>query len=60
MQLNELYNHVISAEEKDGTRSAGLGLMDMKLKSLGNLYYDFKPINDKYTLYTVQVNVFEH
>ena len=45
------------AEERVDQRGAGLGLIDMKLKSKHNLEYNFTPVNEEYSFFTVQVKI---
>ena len=58
-QLNDWYGQLIKDEEQNSNRSNGLGLIDTKLKSHNNISYEFIPLNDKFVLYTIQVNINE-
>lgn len=54
-KLNNLYNAVISGEEFSGDNGAGLGLIDMKLKSGQNLIYEFNPMDDGKSFFSLQI-----
>ena len=55
--LNTLFNGLLMAEERVDQRGAGLGLIDMKLKSKNNLDYHFNIINEEYAFFTVQIKI---
>ena len=56
-ELDDLYNTVMMADEKEGATGAGLGLIDIKMKSRHKLDYDFIPVEDNYSFYCMQVRV---
>ncbi len=56
-QLNELYNTVILSENNSDHNGAGLGLIDMKLKSGHNLVYDFTPVDDVNSFFSLAVSI---
>jgi hypothetical protein len=56
-QLNDLYNSIISSDEVSGENGAGLGLIDMKLKSEQNLIYNFTPIDNENSFYSLQITI---
>ena len=55
--LSALFNGLLMAEERIDQRGAGLGLIDMKLKSKHNLEYHFTYINEEYAFFTLQVRI---
>jgi hypothetical protein len=55
--LNSLYSGLLLAEDRVDQRGAGLGLIDMKLKSKHNLHYDFSEVNEELSYFTLQIIV---
>lgn len=39
----------------NNNKGAGMGLLDMKLKSNNNIIFDVKPLNDEYTFFSIQI-----
>ena len=56
-ELSDLYNKIILGDEISGENGAGLGLIDMKLKSGNNLAFDFTPIDNENSFYSLQINI---
>ncbi len=56
-KLSELFNSLLMAEERVDQRGAGLGLIDMKLKSKHNLSYLIQPVDADFAFFTVQVKI---
>ena len=56
-ELDNLYNQVMMEDEQEGATGAGLGLIDIKMKSKNKLEYDFIPVKDNYSFYCIQVRV---
>ncbi len=55
--LNALFNTLLMAEERADQRGAGLGLIDMKLKSKHQLEYLIHKVDDDFSFFTVQVKI---
>jgi hypothetical protein len=55
--LNSLFNGLLMAEERVDQRGAGLGLIDMKLKSKRNLEYHFKKVNEELSFFALQIKI---
>ena len=55
--LNALFNSLLMAEERADQRGAGLGLIDMKLKSKHSLDYSISKVDDEFSFFTVQVKI---
>lgn len=56
-QLREMYRDRIAVAKFSEKGGAGLGLMDMVLKSGNELGYELLPINDKYTYFVLQIHL---
>ena len=56
-ELNELFNKFLMSDERADYRGAGLGLIDMKLKSKHNINYHFETINLDYSFFTLEVKI---
>ncbi len=55
-ELDALYNDTILNEEVS-EKSTGLGLIDLRLKSMNPIAYEFRPVDDSYDFYTIQIKV---
>jgi len=55
--LNILFNSLLMAEERVDQRGAGLGLIDMKLKSKHSLDYTISQIDGELSFFAVQVKI---
>ncbi len=55
--LNTLFNSLLMAEERVDQRGAGLGLIDMKLKSKHSLDYTISQIDGELSFFAVQVKI---
>lgn len=56
-ELVALYDTIIMDAKRDQKKGAGLGLIDMRLKSRNLLQFDFRGTEEKFTFFTVQVEV---
>jgi len=70
-ELENLYDKIIKQDDippivspiasgqagQAGQNGAGLGLIDMKMKSKNALTYNFKPVNDEYSFFFIQCRV---
>jgi hypothetical protein len=56
--LNAFYNKNLMNSERDEKRSgAGLGIIDMRLKSTDKLDYFFEKIDDQFTFFTLRIHI---
>lgn len=55
--LKELYKEVIKHGELSAKGGAGLGFIDMARKSGHKLRYDFEPINDKLSFFSLRATI---
>ncbi len=56
-ELLARYDEIIVEGSSETEKGAGLGLIDMRLKSGNKLHYHFSKIDENYTFFTVQVEV---
>jgi len=56
--LNTLYNkNLLNSERKDKRFGAGLGIIDMRLKSSEKLDYFFEKIDEQYSFFTLRIHI---
>ena len=55
--LNILYNQKMMTDDQVGQKGAGLGFIDIKLKSNSNLNYNFTKIDDMYSFFEIQIKL---
>ena len=55
--LKKLYEQVITKTDISKKGGAGLGIIDIALKSTNRIEYEFDKINSKYSYYTVYIKV---
>ena len=58
-ELEALFNKIIMEEDQKGKKGAGLGFIDLKMKSRNNLIYNISPIDGDYSFFEIQVKVSE-
>ncbi len=56
-ELDTLYTKVLLEEERPGDKGAGLGLIDLRLKSGHALIYDFRELQDDHAVFTLEVRI---
>ncbi len=56
-ELEILFNKIIMQEEQKGKKGAGLGFIDLKMKSKNNLAYRLSPVDTDYSFFEIQVKV---
>lgn len=56
-ELDKLYTEIMLREDEAGAKGAGLGFVDMKMKSGNNLEFAILPLNDQFSFFTLQVKV---
>ncbi len=58
-ELKELYKEVLNSEERSDKGGGGLGMIDIARKTGNKLNYDFAPLNDEYSFFSLNINVEE-
>lgn len=58
-ELDILYNEIIMEEDKKDQKGAGLGFIDLKMKSKNNLFYYFSRVDDDYSFFEISVKISE-
>lgn len=58
-ELELLFNTIIMEDEPKGQKGAGLGFIDMKMKSKNDLTYHLNPVDEDYSFFEIQVKVSE-
>lgn len=56
-ELDNIYNKILLGMEVDTEVEIGLGLLDIRMKSGNKLIYEFDPIDDKFTFFTIQTGI---
>jgi hypothetical protein len=56
-QLEDFYNHRLFDFEIDTSKEAGLGIIDIRMKTDGKLEYNFLKIDDSYSFYTLRAKI---
>ncbi len=56
-ELDDFYDHRLLDFEINSSKEAGLGIIDMRLKSQKKLVYDFIKINEEYSYFTLQTSI---
>lgn len=57
-KLRSWYNEVlINGETPDDSRGAGLGIIDMAIKSQSKLHYEFTPINESSAFFVLKIKI---
>lgn len=56
-QLKALYQNILANEPMSEKGTAGLGMIDIARKSGQALGYDFHPVNDKYSFFSLEAKV---
>jgi hypothetical protein len=55
--LRELYKEILNNDQRSGKGGSGLGMVDIARKTGQKLAYDFTPINNEHTFFTLNINV---
>ncbi len=55
--LKKLYEQVITKTDISKKGGAGLGIIDIALKSSNKIEYDFEKLNNKYSYYNIHIKV---
>jgi hypothetical protein len=56
-ELKNLYQGILSDGELSEKGTAGLGMIDIARKSGQKLGYDFHPVNEKYSFYSLEAKI---
>ncbi len=56
-ELNVFYNKTLLNLTIDSKKEAGLGIIDLRLKSETKLHYHFRKLSDKFSFFTFQIEV---
>jgi hypothetical protein len=56
-ELKQLYQEILTGGEFSEKGTAGLGMIDIARKSGQKLGYDFHPVNDKYSFFSLEARV---
>ena len=56
-ELDEFYDNRLLDFEIDSSKEAGLGIIDIRLKTDGKLGFSFLNIDDKYSFYTLRAKI---
>ncbi len=55
--LKKLYQEILANEQMSEKGTAGLGMIDIARKSGQKLGYDFHPVNDKYSFFSLEAKI---
>ncbi|MCF8461221.1 MAG: SiaB family protein kinase [Flavobacteriales bacterium] len=55
--LKELYKEVLSSDSRSNKGGGGLGMIDIARKTGKKLNYDFAPLNEEYSFFSLNINV---
>lgn len=58
-ELDNLFDKTIMEDEKKGQKGAGLGFIDIKMKSKNNIIYNFSQVDADYSFFEIQVKISE-
>ena len=56
-ELDEYYTHCLLDFDIDNSKEAGLGLIDLRMKSARKIKYDVLPVNDSMSFILIQVTI---
>jgi hypothetical protein len=58
-ELKQLYKDVLNSDGRSDKGGGGLGMIDIARKTGNKLNYDFAPLNDEYSFFSLNINVEE-
>ena len=58
-ELKALYKEILSSDGRSEKGGGGLGMIDIARKTGNKLNYDFSPLNDDYSFFSLNINVEE-
>ena len=56
-ELKDLYKQVLNSDVRSEKGGGGLGMIDIARKTGKKLNYDFAPLNDEYSFFSLNINV---
>lgn len=56
-ELKQFYKEVLSSDERSEKGGGGLGMIDIARKTGKKLNYDFKPVSDTLTFFSLNINI---
>lgn len=56
-ELKELYKEVLSSDSRSDKGGGGLGMIDIARKTGKKLNYDFAPLSDEYSFFSLNINI---
>lgn len=56
-ELKKLYKEVLNSDGRSDKGGGGLGMIDIARKTGKKLNYDFAPLNDEYSFFSLNINV---
>lgn len=59
-ELKELYRSILNSDNRSDKGGGGLGMIDITRKTGNKLDYEFAPLNEKYSFFTLNINIKEH
>ncbi|MBL4587589.1 MAG: SiaB family protein kinase [Flavobacteriales bacterium] len=59
-ELKQLYKDVLNSGERSDKGGGGLGMIDIARKTGKKLNYDFMPLNEEYSFFSLNINVEEN
>ena len=58
-ELKALYKEILNSDGRSEKGGGGLGMIDIARKTGNKLHYDFSPLNDDYSFFSLNINVEE-
>ena len=58
-ELKQMYKDVLNSDGRSDKGGGGLGMIDIARKTGNKLNYDFATLNDKYSFFSLNINVEE-
>jgi hypothetical protein len=58
-ELKDLYKEILNSDGRSDKGGGGLGMIDIARKTGKKLNYDFAPLNDEYSFFSLNINVEE-
>lgn len=56
-ELKDLYKEVLNSDGRSDKGGGGLGMIDIARKTGKKLNYEFAPLNDKYSFFSLNINI---
>jgi len=55
--LNDYYSKTLVEFKRDESKRSGLGIIDMRMKSKQPFFYEFYPIDEEYSFFSLQITI---